>query len=1128
MPKTPPFREHISHPLTFRVISRHNLSPDFNYLLISNARMFSAKFQDPPSPFSASEISAIGLIGKVYLNIIETYLQDYSPLFFYDLDEMLASQLSSTVCNEVITIFLNSFPTLSVYQNQAVITNYSFSSESIEPMRHALYKSMLLVLLADANPAIREGDGVFTTSELRSSPLYESFLSIVEDAFSNHPEHGAAGTSLLDLLRAPSTAHPHSILGQLGYIRENWGALLGEDLLNDLLRALDRINEEHKPSWAVPGEPGNPLGFSLASYQADPDIVHFSQDLDWMPRLILLAKNVFVWMDQLSKKYNSEIHRLDQIPDQELEILSDWGITGLWLIGIWQRSPASQKIKQMCGNPDAVPSAYSIFDYTIADELGGETAFENLSSRAQSFNIRLAADMVPNHMGISSKWVIEHPERFLSLDHPPFPSYSFEGPDLSGDTRVGIFLEDHYFTKTDASVVFKRVDNLTGSSMYIYHGNDGTALPWNDTAQLDFLQQEVREAVIQTILHVARNFPIIRFDAAMTLAKKHYQRLWFPEPGSGGAIPTRTDFGLTKSQFDQIMTAEFWREVVDRVAKESPDTLLLAEAFWMMEGYFVRTLGMHRVYNSAFMHMLRNEDNADYRDLLKNTLEFDPEILKRYVNFMNNPDEDTAISQFGSDGKYFGVCIMMATLPGLPMFGHGQIEGYSEKYGMEYQRAYYNEQPNQRLIDRHRHEVFPLLHRRYLFAEATNFVMYDFVLDNGTVNQNVFAHSNQARGESALILYHNKWAETQGTIFLSTKINGVSVTLLDGLGLIRKDSSFILFREHITNLEYIRSAADFRNNGISIDLGAYKYQVFLDFREVTDPDGDFALLNSSLQGKGVSNLQEKLLEIKLSPLLAALDDLVSSCLSGHLPDILLSITQIPDQAEGDTLDVEERFSQKLSAFTSDLTLLHPETHNFPTDYHVLVSSKLEELNNCYIFNIIGDDGLTHILYPLLFWVIFSEFTEIVSPSSLLEIFRHSLSQPFTNRLLDSSDNKLLIAISKVLFSLSSQANSIVPSPKEISSIWFSNHDILVFLGIHDYNVISWFNQEAFEFLLDLTMGVLYINCQTESRQSNNSKQRLDLEIREIKRFMISSLKLSSCNLELFNAEISKYSASSSE
>jgi len=89
------------------------------------------------------------------------------------------------------------------------------------------------------------------------------------------------------------------------------------------------------------------------------------------------------------------------------------------------------------------------------------------------------------------------------------------------------------------------------------------------------------------------------------------------------------------------MPHEFWREVVDRVAAEVPGTLLLAEAFWMMEGYFVRTLGMHRVYNSAFMIMLRDEENAKYRSVIKNTLEFDPDIMKRYVNFMSNPDERT-------------------------------------------------------------------------------------------------------------------------------------------------------------------------------------------------------------------------------------------------------------------------------------------------------------------------------------------------------------------------------------------------------------------------------------------------------------------------------------------------------
>ena len=126
------------------------------------------------------------------------------------------------------------------------------------------------------------------------------------------------------------------------------------------------------------------------------------------------------------------------------------------------------------------------------------------------------------------------------------------------------------------------------------------------------------------------------------------------------------------------MPTEFWREVVDLVARELPDTLLLAEAFWMMESYFVRTLGMHRVYNSAFMHMLRDEENAKYRLTLKNTLEFDPDILGRFVNFMNNPDEETAVEQFGKGDKYFGVCTLLATLPGLPMFGHGQLEGYAE------------------------------------------------------------------------------------------------------------------------------------------------------------------------------------------------------------------------------------------------------------------------------------------------------------------------------------------------------------------------------------------------------------------------------------------------------------------
>ena len=287
----------------------------------------------------------------------------------------------------------------------------------------------------------------------------------------------------------------------------------------------------------------------------------------------------------------------------------------------------------------------------------------------------MATDMVPNHMGIYSKWVIEHPDWFIQLRHSPFPSYRFTGENLSEDDRVVIQIEDGYWTRTDAAVVFKRYDRYTGDTRYIYHGNDGTSTPWNDTAQLDFIKAEVREAVIQKTIEVAREFPVIRFDAAMTLAKRHFQRLWYPLPGYGGDIPSRSAHSVSQEEFDAMFPEEFWRELVDRVAVEAPNTLLLAEAFWLMEGYFVRSLGMHRVYNSAFMNMLKTEENSKYRDVIKNVLRFNPEILKRFVNFMNNPDEEPAVAQFGKGDKYFGVATMMVTLPGLPVFGHGQIEG---------------------------------------------------------------------------------------------------------------------------------------------------------------------------------------------------------------------------------------------------------------------------------------------------------------------------------------------------------------------------------------------------------------------------------------------------------------------
>ena len=474
--------------------------------------------------------------------------------------------------------------------------------------REQTLEEMILLHLANENPAFKPFLLLFSDKELSKNKLYAKSWKTIQKYALTKPFFGPFNHDLVSLLREPQLFAPDSLRMQLDYIQKYWGELAGKWLKN-ILQGLDTISEEEKAAWQGFGGGDLPDMQPYSYENLMNEYERYSPDSDWMPKVILMAKTVLVWLDQLTKQYGYPITRLDQIPDAELDRLRDEGFTGLWLIGLWERSKASRRIKQICGNPEAAASAYSLYDYEIADNIGGWSALENLRARLWQRGIRLASDMVPNHTGMDGEWVINKPDLFIQRRDVPFPHYTFNGENLSQDSRVSIYLEDHYYSKNDCAVVFKRVDNQTGDTRYIYHGNDGTGLPWNDTAQIDFLNPAAREAVMQEILHVAHNFPIIRFDAAMVLAKKSIRRLWYPEPGHGGDIATRSETGLSTQQFNDAIPNEFWREVVDRVAKECPDTLLLAEAFWMMEGYFVRTLGMHRVYNSAFMNMLKKEEN---------------------------------------------------------------------------------------------------------------------------------------------------------------------------------------------------------------------------------------------------------------------------------------------------------------------------------------------------------------------------------------------------------------------------------------------------------------------------------------------------------------------------------------
>jgi hypothetical protein len=225
------------------------------------------------------------------------------------------------------------------------------------------------------------------------------------------------------------------------------------------------------------------------------------------------------------------------------------------------------------------------------------------------------------------------------------------------------------------------------------------------------------------------------------------------------------------------------------------------------------------------------------------------------------------------------------TMPGLPMFGHGQIEGFTEKYGMEFSRAQWNETPDEDLIRRHEAEIFPLMRMRNLFSGAENFVLYDFYHDSGAVNENVFAYSNRKDQDRALVIFHNKYEDTQGWVRTSAAISVedgqggrkvIHKTIAEGLGIDSGDGKFMIFRDRKTGQEYLYRNNEIVEQGLFLRLHAYQYYVFTDFREVQDDaEGRYSRLCDKLKGKGVFSIDEAYRELRYEPIMKAFGDYVN-------------------------------------------------------------------------------------------------------------------------------------------------------------------------------------------------------------------------------------------------------------
>ncbi|MBE0504583.1 MAG: alpha-amylase, partial [Desulfuromonadales bacterium] len=227
----------------------------------------------------------------------------------------------------------------------------------------------LFILVAQSqNPAAKPLLPLFDPGDLEAAVPWRQTVQCIDRQLLPMVERAGGAKTLLQLLLEPLLAAPDSLVAQLRYVGSQWADLLPPEFLNEMNLAFALVAEEETLRG---GGPGPSVGPTFSRHDAE-EVERFSADSDWMPHVVLIAKTVYVWLDQLSRLYQRSITRLDEIPDEELELLARRGFTSLWLIGLWERSTASAIIKQRMGNHDAVASAYSLYDYVVAVDLGGE------------------------------------------------------------------------------------------------------------------------------------------------------------------------------------------------------------------------------------------------------------------------------------------------------------------------------------------------------------------------------------------------------------------------------------------------------------------------------------------------------------------------------------------------------------------------------------------------------------------------------------------------------------------------------------------------------------------------------------------------------------------------------------
>ena len=356
--------------------------------------------------------------------------------------------------------------------------------------------------------------------------------------------------------------------------------------------------------------------------------------------------NTWVWLEELSSKYDHYL-RLQEVPDEEWDRLAGLGFDFVYLMGVWKRSLTGRQIFRTdqrnfrnfdaalpgWNMSDVVGSPFSIQDYTPDPRITTADGLGEVHNQLRRRGMGLILDFVPNHTGFDHSWILQHPDRYIQGREE----------DFRGDPAA-----------------FYLVEREGDENLFVARGRDPYFPPWSDVAQLNYFNPDCRLGMIGILKNIAQYCDGVRCDMAMLVTNEVFNRTWghFLQPWP-------------------MPRAEFWEEATAAL----PDFVWLAEVYWDME-WRMQKLGFQFTYDKRLYDRLKEDSIGQTRGHLGAEIGYQSKLAR----FLENHDEPRCAATFSRE-RIASVATLLATLPGLRFYHHGQLDGSKTFVPMPLARA---------------------------------------------------------------------------------------------------------------------------------------------------------------------------------------------------------------------------------------------------------------------------------------------------------------------------------------------------------------------------------------------------------------------------------------------------------